>query len=378
MLPTLYKFKNGKFLMWRIEVEGPGNKIVFPRYVISHGYDGGAIQTTYTEIKQGKNIGRANETSAMEQCLLEAKSLWTKQVERKGYSEEKIETECEVPKPMLAHSYDEYSHKVVYPCVVQPKLDGIRCLVVAYPDSLTFYSRQGKEFPVLDHIKDDLFASLLRDSDDRIVLDGELYHHELDFQSIISGVKRDEANDLTKHIQYHIYDLHNTTLSYAERQKVLRDMWFTNCKYVPNNSLRLVPSLEVHTIEEIEAKHAEFTASAYEGAMIRNLHGMYKPDGRSFDLLKFKKFRTEEFEIIGAEENKGKARGQCSLICKTSDGTTFKVKPEGTEEIRKQYWKDWTEGKLEGRLLTVRFFSWTDSEKPVPRFPIGIAVRDYE
>ena len=31
-------------------------------------------------------------------------------------------------KPMLAHEFKKNKHKVKYPCIVQPKLDGIRCI----------------------------------------------------------------------------------------------------------------------------------------------------------------------------------------------------------------------------------------------------------
>jgi hypothetical protein len=50
----------------------------------------------------------------------------------------------------------------------------------------------------------------------------------------------------------------------------------------------------------------------------------------------------------------------------------------GTEAQREQYWIDFQAGKLTGKMLTVKFFEWTTSENPVPRFPVGVCVRDYE
>jgi DNA ligase-1 len=91
-------------------------------------------------------------------------------------------------------------------------------------------------------------------------------------------------------------------------------------------------------------------------------------------LLKVKQFVDEEFLIVGAEENKGRQKGQCTFICKTADGKEFKAKPMGTDETRRAYWEN--KDKYIGKHLTVRYFERT--EGGVPRFPVGVEVRDYE
>ncbi len=118
-------------------------------------------------------------------------------------------------------------------------------------------------------------------------------------------------------------------------------------------------------------------ARGYEGIMLRNRFAPYKVGGRSADLQKVKLFIDMEFAIIGAYENE-KQRGQCTLECVTKAGASFGAKPKGDSKVREQYWTDWQAGKLKGKVLTVRFFEWTTSEHPVPRFPVGIVVRDYE
>ena len=84
----------------------------------------------------------------------------------------------------------------------------------------------------------------------------------------------------------------------------------------------------------------------------------------------------DEFKIIDAIEDIGKFAGQCTFVMETKDGTQFKCKPTGDEHTRQEYWKN--KDKYIGKKMTVRFFSWTDSDKPVPRFPVGVAIRDYE
>jgi ATP-dependent DNA ligase len=370
----LFKSKNGKVLEWEISTEIVNN---IPRYVVRHGYVGGSIQETFTEVKQGKNIGKASETTAIQQCELEAKSEWKKHRDRKGYAET-LQVSTQDIAPMLAHSYDDHKDKVQFPVYIQPKLDGIRCLAYMDNGRVVLLSRQRKEFKHLDHIRKDLELSFFS-ANPNLILDGELYLHGEAFQSIISAVKRDEPSKNTENIQYHIYDNCHTEYGFHTRSAYLKALWVQNCKYLPSQSLQLVDTIWAHDHKDLEHWWTSYTNKGYEGVMIRNPRGLYVPDKRSKDLLKYKKFRDAEFEIIGAEQNKGKLSNTCVFICKTKEGTPFKVMPEGADFQRAQYWKDWKQGKIkQGDLITVKFFSWTDSKPAVPRFPIGVAIRDYE
>jgi ATP-dependent DNA ligase len=141
--------------------------------------------------------------------------------------------------------------------------------------------------------------------------------------------------------------------------------------YFMDGFVKGVDTQLIKSIEEIEHWHEVYTKQGYEGLMIRNASGKYKQDGRSQDLLKYKKFLDMEFPIVGADQNKGKLANTCTFRC-THNGAEFNVMPEGTQEEREQMYTDWKDGAIKaGDLLTVKFFSWTNSEKPVPRFPIG-------
>ena len=140
----------------------------------------------------------------------------------------------------------------------------------------------------------------------------------------------------------------------------------------------IVPTFPVENLDEVVEQNSLWLEDGYEGSMIRNSKGGYQPNRRSPDLQKYKSFMDAEFEIVGAVENKGKMEGQCTFTCVTEDGTEFGCKPMGDESQREQYWIDFQAGKLTGKMLTVKFFEWTTSENPVPRFPVGVIVRDYE
>lgn len=390
-LATLYKKDStGKVREWTITAtDGP-----VPYYEVEHGVVDGAMVTSRTEFTEGKNIGRANETTAWEQCKLEANSEWDKKVNRKGYSPNQqphkniyTPTLTLLPtrfSPMLAKSYNhpgtdlsnlKDGHHIKFPCYFQPKLDGIRCIAEkGGVGCVNLWSRQHKLFKSLKHIEDTL--ALLPNFTDNICLDGELYVHGEEFQELTSSIKRDEPSPNSHKIEYHIYDVYdfsNPNWTYQERKKWLQDNIKPGFK-----KLKPVYTGVVVTVKDIKPNLLDQIKRGYEGIMLRNMDGLYKPDARSADLQKVKLFMDEEFPIVDAYENSGKMKGQCSFVCVTQDGHKFSVKPEGDDALRRRYWDDWQKGELNGALLTVRFFAWTTSKNSVPRFPVGVAIRDYE
>ena len=126
-------------------------------------------------------------------------------------------------KPMLAYKAGikpiDFSEQVF----IQPKLDGVRCLFTK--DGA--FSRTGKQFMNVWHLESQLkeFFTI----HPNIVLDGELYNHELkdDFEKIISLVRKqkptlDDRNEATELINFHVYDfISDIPADYKTRKEVL-------------------------------------------------------------------------------------------------------------------------------------------------------------
>jgi DNA ligase-1 len=89
-------------------------------------------------------------------------------------------------------------------------------------------------------------------------------------------------------------------------------------------------------------------------------------------------FIDSEFEIVDCLDGRGREAECIIYVCKTPDGKTFNVRPEGTIEDRKQLWYNYCTGEFDpkGKELTVRYQNL--SKYNVPRFPVGRAIRDYE
>jgi ATP-dependent DNA ligase len=130
----------------------------------------------------------------------------------------------------------------------------------------------------------------------------------------------------------------------------------------------------VRTEQEMKKLHDKFVNEGYEGLILRNPKGVYGINKRSNDLIKYKSFQDGEYEITGYEEGTGKDEGTVIWVCKTEKDQEFKARPRGTHEERTEWFSNGD--KYVGSMLTVRYFELTDDG--IPRFPVGLTIRDYE
>ena len=98
-------------------------------------------------------------------------------------------------KPMLAYPVSATPIDYSKPVFIQPKLDGVRCLIQCDNGQITAYSRTGKVWKNIDHILFNLKPFFHWNPN--VVLDGELYNHDFkdDFESIISMVRKTKPTD---------------------------------------------------------------------------------------------------------------------------------------------------------------------------------------
>lgn len=336
----------------------------------TYGTEGGKQTSTETVVKSGKNIGKKNETTPWEQAIKQAQSLYDKQLTM-GYHPNKRDVIKQI-KPMLAHGYDKNKEKhVKEPFYVQPKLDGVRMLVGKHLDGTkVVMSRTGKEMRNMEHVTDELFERI---SDGEFV-DGENFTFDMTFEDI-TGICRtmiagEEKHKKSKAIRFHAFDtfhLKHMDTPFEARYERLRRLvdGLKNTHVVRTELMR--------SKEHVPEKLAKYLEEGYEGLMMRNAHGTYKLDARSNDLLKAKQFVTEEYRIVAFSEAEGRDAGTVIWECESKNGT-FHVRPRGSLEYRRKCFDDGN--SYIGKMLTVQYQNLTDNG--MPRFPVGIAVRDYE
>lgn len=367
--PLYGKDIKGKIKTWKIKVEKYTD---YSEIVTLYGYN--RLIESRRQINIGKNIGKSNMTTHYEQALSEAKSKWTKKKDIEKFTtnlesdintlQDKL-TDINIngvsnPLPMLAHDYKKHKNKVIYPCMIQSKLDGMRMIYNTTTGQIS--TRQGNEYSIVK--QSGLLYKELENLPKGLILDGELYTSEINFEAL--GVLRktkelsiDDRNNLYK-IEYHIYDIVDVKLTFEERNQKIKDL-FKICEY---KKLIYVPTFLINNENEIKEYHGKFLEQGYEGTMLRNTKSLYKIKQRSSDLLKYKDFEDAEFKIIDftlEKDTSGADENLVVWIVNVNKDIQCKVRPQGTKEERKELYKKCVENfdQFKGRNLWVKFFEKT-------------------
>ena len=298
------------------------------------------VKTTGVVGSEKVSVSRTNVKTGYEKALKRAQTMWNNE-----------KTKCTEILPMLANKWEDRKKYISEPFYVQPKLDGVR-LLVSKDGGI---SRTGKIIPGTEILGKGLVKGEY--------LDGEAYDPNMTFEELTSTFKT-EPLKLKFHV-FDYFDINNPALPFSDRMIHLRG--------IKNPHYEVVETFEVDKHENMKGYHDMFMSQGYEGTMIRDRTSVYEIGKRSNYLLKYKDFRTDEYEIVDVKEGTGREKGTAIWVCKVGD-QHFSVRPEGTLEVRKKFLVE--KDKYIGKQLTVRYQNLT--ALGIPRFPVGVAIRDYE
>ena len=359
--PTLFKKDSkGQIRTWSLESDGA-------KYRTISGLADGKQVTSAWKATNAKNVGRANATTPEEQALAEVDALYTKKTAGEYHYNIEDINEAKFFKPMLAVKWEDRLSKVEYPVYVQPKLDGIRCIA----NRSGLWTRAGKPIVSCPHIEVKLEPLFVADPD--LVLDGELYNHDLkdDFNKIISLVRKtkltdEDLSDSKAMVQFHVYDVPSVDDTYSVRGQWLRDLQFA--LYNTEYCLETVQTDFATNQDDVDGLFGQYVELGYEGGIIRE-DKMYEQK-RSNGLIKRKDFEDMEFEVVDIEEGQGNWAGYAKrVIFRLEDGRTCGSGLAGNQDFARQLLVD-REVYIGGKV-TIQFFTRTPDG--VPRFPVAKA-----
>ena len=271
---------------------------------------------------------------------------------------------------------------------IQPKLDGVRCLIqYDIPPGFNYaekdcgkvvaYSRTGKEWKNIDHILKELIPFFKKYPNH--ILDGELYNHELknDFEKIISLVRKTKPTisdriESAGMVQFHCYDTIMEHWPFEDRKLFIQQ----NFSYYGDyqcDSVKDVTDRIVHNTEEVEVAHEDYLELGYEGSILRK-NESYECK-RSWTLQKVKDFSDDEAKIIDWVEGKGKRAGTIGkFVAVDVDGNEFGMPiMDKFAYLQKNFTK--MKGWI-GKTATFTYFERTKAGSY--RHPLFKAIRDYE
>ena len=367
----------GKVKQWKAKVVE--NEDHTATIIIETGYVGGKIRPIPKLIKKGKNIGKSNETTPFEQAVSEAQSKWN--VKRdENYELKMIDPDNYIPRLMLPQKAAQPGKgKIIYPCYIQPKLNGVCNLAELYvnppeyklPDIVLHHTKGGHIFETLDHLN-----KWVEKLNAPGPVHGELYYHGWSLQKIRSYTQKIKPDQ--EKLEYWLYDMAWKGAKYVSRIGWIEETVANLTKRFPNCPIKFTPTYPVENYEEAKHYHDIFVADGFEGGVLKNIGGIYLFQHRSKETEKMKEFEADEFKIIGGKEGVGTDAGCVIYRCITEDGKEFSARPKGSVEDRQQMLRELPDSI--GKMLTVRFAEYSDDGKP--QHTVGIpeaeVVRDYE
>ena len=422
MKEVLYaRTSDGSIKVWSITIDDAESSV--HKIVTRSGLFGGIQTPQITAIHEGKNIGRLNETTQLQQAILEANSKIARQ-KKKGYKSigdidatlavslninksgvhmtfiqnQSLLTflEKHLPKdntddkgnikPMKCQQYyvtrkvkgiERIEPRIKFPCIGQPKINGIRAFM-RWVDGrgAVLFSKMGLEYNlplITDQFTENHFyateTSGLPEGTE-LIFDGEIYIHGEYLSEIRSAAVK--PNLKTQLLQFYIFDLAVADIKQQARLRFIQNNignWgFSNVHGLVSVNITSDDTAQYYT--DICIKNG------YEGAIFRDHKSEYGFGKRPMTIVKLKRRESAEFIILDVIDSRD-APELGMFVCRNDlNHETFTVVPEGTVEQKRQYFID--RDILIGKLLTVEFYERTVPPKELPFHAVGIAVRDYE
>ncbi len=274
-------------------------------------------------------------------------------------------------KLMLAPNDLPVITNVKYPCYVQPKLDGYRCV---YKNGAMF-SRKGKPFG--NENLSNYFNKLFQIED--IVLDGELYCEGVNFNKLQTILNTYDA-PLPNTLKFVIYDCvpvkdweaQSCKKPYSERIRNVREA-INNI--ADHKKVIDIPNDEVQDAKQAIDLYKQYLKKGYEGAMIKAIDGQYKWKRvtlRSGEMLKLKPFTTADLKVTGIYDGEGNFQGMAGGVVVDFNGNSVRCGSGFDIVTREKMAK--SPNDFIGRTAEIKYFE--ETEEGSLRFPTFVRWRD--
>ena len=288
---------------------------------------------------------------------------------------------------MLATDSAKHEKKMVGEVLVEPKLDGVRVIVICDvdKDEVNLFSRNGKElsnFPEINKQFDDMLDQM----GESMVFDGEVMSD--DFQTLMREIHR-KGGAKTKDAKLNLFDcmpLYNFMDGSCVEPITERKKWLDNYEFGPN--INVVESVKINLSDEDGQKQfADYNKMCidrgFEGIMVKPISGIYECK-RSTLWLKVKPFIEVSLKVVDTEEGTGRNVGKLgALIVEGKDDGKFIKTNVGsglTDADRETFWE--AKAKLIGQIVEVRADAITQNQDTTNewslRFPRFLRFRGFE
>ena len=293
---------------------------------------------------------------------------------------------------MLATDSVKHEKKMVGNVIVEPKLDGVRVIVICDvdKDEVKLFSRNGKElsnFPTINKTFDDMLDQM----SESMVFDGEVMSD--DFQTLMREIHR-KSGAKTQDAKLNLFDclplseFKNGGSNSVNDAILKRKEMLESFKFHLKSNIHLVEYVKMNLSDEDGQKQfADYNKMCidrgFEGIMVKPVNGVYECK-RSTLWLKVNPFIEVSLKVIDTEEGTGRNVGKLgALIVEGKDDGKFIKTNVGSglsDSDRETYWK--AKDKLIGQVVEVRADAITQNQNAKDewslRFPRFLRFRGFK
>jgi len=257
--------------------------------------------------------------------------------------------------------------------VIEPKLDGLRCIAIYDNGSVYFCSRNNKPLYNLKLIEEELL-SLMHTTPfvrSKVVFDGEIYAGN--WNDTISTVHAKKVVD-AQSLKYYVFDIIAFESWY---RKTSAPLYFRRATLEAilgsGDRIKVVPQYSIESIDTARQQHVKNMKDGFEGSVLKRLSSTYSY-GRSKDWLKWKEEITVDVFIKGYERGKGRNKDRLGAFICDLDGKELRVGGGYSDEQRDDFWN--RRDELVGTVLEIKGQEIT--KDGVVRFPVFVRERKYK
>lgn len=289
-----------------------------------------------------------------------------------------------VPKPMLAKQVDKVTNTKIFDkeWYASRKIDGLRALIYMGEDEELHTASRGAmnyDAAMYEILSNPILIEIFKENKG-LIMDGEAYHHGFSLQQLNSIARTQKTAVDYGVLQFYWYDIVDTNSTFDERWAYMQDikdkynLSFDPERIFKRDELRIqfVPQQLISGYDNMLKLHNQFVEEGWEGLVIRDPDVVYRPNGRTNDMIKIKVYKSEDFLVTGYELG---LRGSEDMvfICETADGKEFKAKPLG-DRLQKEEYVENFDSLYKGHVGECKFFYYSDDG--VPLQPCFKAFRD--
>lgn len=307
--------------------------------------------------------------------------------------------------PQLAPNKKINLDEIAYPLLASTKLDGYRCIF----NKGEMVTRSLKQ--VQNKQLREKFEALRQYSEDNnLILDGEIYSHELTFQELNKyfmsedlesprSVKRNgKVLTMPEHVKFYLFDCvysDNFDAPFIDRVGACQDI-----SGAFPNEVELVRQHTVKSQEEVELYFEIALEKGFEGLILKSLDGRYKcgrgtiKEGLIYKVKPFVTTDSKILDIIQATEVDPNAEKKINELNRSvtskklkdripiEKASAFLVDYEGkqvkvviamTDIEKEEIWKN--KEKYIGKIVEYKFMKVGMKEDGLPRHPTSIRMR---